>query len=33
MANKLLIHQVLKYLLFAVLPFPFLKAFEYMFFY
>ena len=33
MANKFLIYLVLEYLLFAVFPFPFFKAFEYMFCY
>ena len=33
MANKLFINYVLEYLLFAVFPFPFFKAFEYMFCY
>ena len=33
MANKLLINEVLEYLLFTVIPFPFFKAFEYMFCY
>ena len=33
MANKLLINEVLEYLLFAVFPFPFFKAFECMFCY
>ena len=30
MANKLLINEVLEYLLFAIFPFPFFKAFEYI---
>ena len=33
MANKLLINYVLEYLLSTVFPFPFFKAFKYMFCY
>ena len=33
MAEKLLINYILEYLLFAIFPFPFFKAYEYMFYY